>query len=84
MKEQKFGNICWFSNMDNKRYKSKKLTERFDPDKYPKYDNYDAINVDKIKDIPFEYDGVMGVPITVLEYLCPDGYIYFEVDEDQV
>lgn len=54
------------------------LTERYCPEKYPKYDNYDAINVDKVKDIPYDYDGVMGVPITFLswyrpgvEILCP-------------
>lgn len=44
------------------------LTSTYDPDKYPKYDNYDAINVDRVKDIPYDYDGVMGVPITVLTY----------------
>ena len=44
--------------------------------KYEIYDNYDAINVDKIKDIPYNYDWIIGVPITVFKYLSSDGYIY--------
>ena len=44
------------------------LTKSYDPELYPKYDNYDAINVDKTKDIPKDYKGVMGVPITFLEH----------------
>lgn len=43
------------------------LTKRYEAQRYKKYDNYDAINVDKVQDIPFDYDGVMGVPITILE-----------------
>ena len=43
------------------------LTKRYEEQRYPKYDNYDAINVNSVKDIPYDYDGVMGVPITVLE-----------------
>lgn len=44
------------------------LTKTYSADKYPTYDNYDAINVDKIKDIPYNYSGVMGVPVTILGY----------------
>ena len=44
------------------------LTKRYTPEEYPKYDNYDAINVDKIKDIPCDYKGLMGVPITIFNY----------------
>lgn len=43
-----------------------------DPSKYPKYDNYDAINVDKVADIPFDYDGLMGVPITIMDKYNPE------------
>lgn len=43
-------------------------TKTYDPEKYPKYDNYDAINVDKVKDIPWDYDGVIGCPITILDH----------------
>ena len=44
------------------------LTATYSPEKYPKYDNYDAIEVSKIKDIPYDYEGPMGVPITILEH----------------
>lgn len=73
--------IAWFTNMKyNKRNEPLMLTKKYDPEKYPKYDNYDAIEVSRIKDIPYDYDGVMGVPITVLLYNlegyeivgCPD------------
>ena len=42
--------------------------------KYYKYDNYDAINIDRVKDIPMNYDGVMGVPITFLDKYNPDQF----------
>lgn len=48
--------------------------EKYDPLKYPKYDNYDAIEVSKVKDIPRDYDGVMGVPITFLDKFNPDQF----------
>ena len=43
-------------------------------DEYPKYDNYDAIEVSKVENIPYDYDGIMGVPITFLDKYCPDQY----------
>lgn len=65
---KKFGNIMWYTNMEhNKRNEPLILTKKYDPALYPKYDNYDAIEVGKVKDIPMDYDGVMGVPITFLE-----------------
>lgn len=45
-----------------------------DPSKYPKYDNYDAINVDKVADIPYDYDGLIGVPITVMDKYNPEQF----------
>lgn len=64
---QKFGNILWFTNLDHKkRHYDICLNKRYDPELYPKYDNYDAIEVSKVIDIPYNYDGVMGVPITFL------------------
>ena len=58
----------WFTNLDvKKRHEKLVLTEKYDPAKYQKFDNYDAINVDKVKDIPKDYYGVMGVPITFLD-----------------
>lgn len=61
------GSVCWFTNLPVKRF-NEELTfvKKYDPTKYPKYDNYDAINVDKVVDIPADYKGVMGVPITFL------------------
>lgn len=74
-----FGNIGWFTNLDiSKRHEDLILFKRYreDPSFYPKYDNYDAINVDKVKYIPEDYDGVMGVPIT---FLCDYNPEQFEI-----
>ena len=72
---KKFGNICWFTNIpNNKRNQPLDLYRKYNPTDYPKYDNYDAINVDKVTDIPEDYDGVMGVPITFLDKYCPNQF----------
>ena len=71
---QKFGNICWFTNILFNYGKALLLTEKYSQEKYPKYDNYDAINVDKVSDIPCDYDGIMGVPITFLYKYCPEQF----------
>lgn len=71
----KFGNIAWFTNLEHsKRHEELILYERYNPEKYPKYDNYDAINVDKVNEIPCDYDGVMGVPITFLDKYNPEQF----------
>lgn len=68
----KVPSISWFTNIPhNKQNKPIILTKTYNPTDYPHYDNYDAINVDKVKDIPIDYDGVMGVPITFLQYYNP-------------
>lgn len=75
----------WFTNLDvKKRHEFLTLTEKYDPAKYPKYDNYDAINVDKVNDIPKDYDGVMGVPITFLDKYNPEQFeiVSFRKGED--
>ena len=65
----------WFTNLDiSKRHEFLDLIEKYSPEKYPKYDNYDAINVDRVADIPVDYDGVMGVPITFLDKFCPEQF----------
>ena len=65
---KKFGNICWFTNLNTKkRNETLILYKTYNPTDYPTYDNYDAINVDKVKDIPIDYMGVMGVPITFMD-----------------
>ena len=61
----KFGNIRWFSNISDYYPPELVLSKRYD-DGYKKFDNYDAINIDRIKDIPGDYMGLMGVPITFL------------------
>ena len=80
-KMAKFGNICWFTNLDTtKRHENLQLYKKYTPEEYPKYDNYDAINVDKVTDIPYDYlptetcSGEMGVPITFLDKHNPDQF----------
>ena len=73
----KFGNICWYTNPDiKKRHEDLLLYRRYkeDPSRYPKYDNYDAIEVSKVKDIPEDYWGVMGVPITFMDKYNPEQF----------
>ena len=63
---------CWFTNLDHrKRHENLILYKKYTPQEFPKYDNYEAINVDKVVDIPCDYDGVMGVPITFLDKYNP-------------
>jgi hypothetical protein len=67
--------VQWFTNLDHdKRHEDLLLDKKYTPKEYPKYDNYDAINVDKTKDIPIDYEGVMGVPITFLDKFNPNQF----------
>ena len=67
--------IAWFTNLDvKKHYEKLVLTEKYDKVRYPKFYNYDAINVDKTVDIPKDYDGVMGVPISYLMRHNPEQF----------
>ena len=64
--------ISWFTNLEHDhRNRPLDLTQRYDPRYYPKYDNYNAIECSKVMDIPRDYDGVIGVPITFLDKYCP-------------
>ena len=64
--------ISWFTNLEHDhRNRPLDLAQRYDPRYYPKYDNYDAIECSKVMDIPRDYDGVIGVPITFLDKYCP-------------
>ena len=66
---------CWFTNLDTtKRHENLTLYKHYTPEEYPHYDNYDAINVDKVAEIPCDYDGAMGVPITFLDKYNPDQF----------
>ena len=74
---QKFGNIGWYSNLDiKKRHEQIDLYERYkgNEEHYPKYDNYEAIEVSKVIEIPKDYFGVIGVPITFLDKYSPDQF----------
>ena len=67
--------ICWFTNIgEQKQNKPIELKKKYNPEEYPKYDNCDAINVDKVADIPMDYNGAMGVPITFLDKYCPNQF----------
>ena len=63
---------CWFTNLPVSKHNEELiLIKHYTPEEYPKYDNYDAINVNTYTDIPCDYDGVMGVPVTFLDKFCP-------------
>lgn len=67
--------ITWYTNLDiDKRHENLTLYKKYSPDEYPKYDNYDAIEVSKVSDIPCDYDGLMGVPITFMDKYNPDQF----------
>lgn len=64
--------VVWFTNIPiEKRNEELLLYKPYNEQDYPKYDNYDAININKTSDIPCDYDGIMGVPITYLDKYCP-------------
>ena len=74
-KWRRMGNICWFTNLDiDKHHENMTLFRNYTPEAYPKYDNYDAIEVGRTVDIPCDYYGIMGVPITFMQYHNPDQF----------
>lgn len=84
---QKFGNIGWFTNLEhNKRKQELFLYRDINDDEidYPKYDNYDAINIDKVADIPKDYYGEMGVPISFLDKHNPNQFEIIDADGNVV
>ena len=68
--------LCrWYTNLDiKKRHEVMPLYKRYSAEEYPEYDNYNAVNVDSVSDIPYDYDGVMGVPITFLDKYNPEQF----------
>ena len=65
----------WFTNLDiRKRHEDLDLVCKFSPEEYPQYDNYNAIDVSRVQDIPFDYEGIMGVPDTILGQFNPDQF----------
>lgn len=70
-----FGNICWYSSIIiDKNQPMMSLTKKYDSTSYAKYDNYDAIEVSNLKDIPCDYDGIMGVPVSIMEKYNSDQF----------
>lgn len=68
-KWRSLGNAMWLTNIDiERRYHKLELTKHYDPELHPKFDNFDGINVKRVADIPIDYDGIMGVPITYIKY----------------
>ena len=64
--------VCWYTNIPHdKRNQPLDLYKKYNAEEYPKYNNYDAINVNKTADIPMDWSGVIGVPITFLDKYCP-------------
>jgi hypothetical protein len=67
--------VHWFTNLDlNKRHEDLILYKKYIPEDYPKYENFDAININVTKDIPMDYTGMMGVPITFMDKYNPDQF----------
>jgi modification methylase ecoRI len=74
--------VRWFTNLDfPQRHEELTLYKKYNPEEYPHYDNYDAINVDKVADIPCDYDGVMGVPITYLDKHNPEQFEILDAND---
>ena len=74
-KVSRVASVCWFTNLDHKkRHEELILYKKYNEEEYPKYDNYDAINVNRYDEIPLDYDGIMGVPITFIDKYCPEQF----------
>ena len=73
--QQTFGNICWYTNMDMaRRHKPLEMVESYSPEMHPSYSNIDAIEVGRVKLMPKDWDGMMGVPVSYLAKHCPDQF----------
>lgn len=74
-KWRSMGNVCWYTNLDiQKRHEILDLYKTYTPEEFPYYDNYNAINVNKVADIPKDFDGFMGVPITFMDKYNPQQF----------
>lgn len=72
---KKFGNVGWYTNLEvAKRNEEIVLYKKYNKIEYPKYDNYDAIEVSRIKDIPMDYDGAMGVSLSFIDKYNPEQF----------
>lgn len=85
VKKARINNAIWFTNLDhNKRHEKIVLCKKYTPEEFPKYDNYDAIDCSLVRNIPCDYDGVVGVPITFLAKYNPEQFeiVAFRKGED--
>jgi len=81
-KWRSMGNICWFTNLDiQKRHEKIILWKNYSAEEFPKYDNYDAINIDKVADIPKDFYSPMGVPITFIDKYNPEQFEILNANE---
>lgn len=79
-KWRRMGNICWYTNLDTtQRHEDITIFKHYSADQYPRYDNYEAIEVSKVSDIPNNYSGIMGVPITFLTRFNPEQFEIIDV-----
>ncbi|MCH5159474.1 MAG: adenine-specific methyltransferase EcoRI family protein [Clostridiales bacterium] len=77
--------VRWYTNLDFiERHEYLTLYKKYTPEEFPKYDNYDAINVNKTADIPCDYAGLIGVPITFLDKYNPDQFEIMGLDDHRV
>ena len=82
-KMAKVNNAIWFTNLDHtKRHTELDLYKKYNAEEYPKYDNCDAIEVSKVAEIPMDYNGVIGVPITFLYKYCPSQFEIVGITEN--
>lgn len=80
---KKFGNICWFTNLEvHKADNPMELIETYK--NQPKFDNYNAINISKVVDIPWDYDKPIGAPITISDKVADDGFIHCTHNDEQI
>ena len=80
----RMASACWYTNIDiPKRHEELILCKSYykNPELYPKYDNYDAINVDKVADIPYDYLADIGVPVTYLDKHNPDQFEIIDAND---
>lgn len=77
--------LCrWYTNLPvNRDNNITTLVRQYDNNYHIEYDNYHAINVDKIKDIPYDYNGLIGVPITIIDHVYSDGLAHFKKINDE-
>ena len=74
-KWRSLGNICWFTNLDiKKRHEELILFRKYSPTEYPRYLNFNAIEVGRVENIPYDYDDVMGVPLTFFDKYNPEQF----------